>query len=472
MGFQGIIERWGQTVRVLGVALVGASLAILVAGSVQAPVGPFDTTVSARPALTGETLVRLAPLGTIGIDTHDSPMRLTLRVDELRLAEAERIAENPEVLESLEGDIATDARRALARLAWRSAFVAVIGGAIAGFAVMPRLRSLVFGAGMGAALAGVLGAATYVTFDAEAVAEPEYSGLLTVAPTAVGDVEGIVDRFGEYQAQLTDLVGNVVTLYRTAQGLPTFGAGDDTVRVLHVSDIHLNPQAFEVIELLVDQFEIDAVADTGDTTDWGSEPETRLLDRIGDIGIPYVWVRGNHDSRATQRAIAEQPNAVVLDDEGGTVVGLRFWGAADTRFTPNKDQRSGKDAERTRAEEMAVDIAEEITTDQPPAIDVAMVHDPRMAGELDGEVPLVLAGHTHHAREEALGSTRVLVEGSTGGAGLRGLQNEDPEPLTATVLYFDPDTDELVAYDRITIDGLGETGARIDRHVIDRDPDD
>lgn len=461
-----------NALRSTGLALLGAALAIVVAGNVHAPIGPFDTTLSARPALSGETLVRLAPLGTIEIDTHDSPIGLTLRVDELRLAEAERIAADPGVLESLEDDIAADARRALERVALRSALVAIIGGAVAGFAASPGLRSLVSGAATGAVLVGMLGAATYATFDAEAVAEPEYSGLLTVAPTAVGDVEGIVESFGRYQAQLTDLVGNVVTLYRTAQGLPTFAADDDTVRVLHVSDIHLNPQAFDVIELLVGQFDIDAVADTGDTTDWGTQPETRLLDRIGDIDVPYVWVRGNHDSGTTQRKIAEQPNAVVLDGDAETVAGLRFWGTADTRYTPNKDQESGKDVERALAEAAAVEVADELALDRRPPIDVVMVHDPRMAAELGDEVPLVLAGHTHNAKETSLGSTRVLVEGSTGGAGLRGLQDDDPEPLTATLLYFDPDTNELIAYDRITIDGLGETGVRIDRHVIDLDRDD
>ncbi|MDE0802249.1 MAG: metallophosphoesterase [Acidimicrobiales bacterium] len=449
-------------------ALVGAGIAVVVAGSVQVPFGPFDTTLSARPALSGETLVRLAPLGTIELDTHDAPIGLTLRVDELRLTEAERIAADPAVLESLEDDIAADARHALERIALRCAVVAVIGGALFGFAASPRLRSLAHGAATGAAFAGVLGTATFITFDADAVAEPEYSGLLTVAPTAVGDVEGIVDRFGEYQAQLTDLVGNVVTLYRTAQGLPTFGADDDTIRVLHVSDIHLNPQAFDVTELLVEQFDIDAVADTGDTTDWGSDPETRLLDRIGDLDVPYVWVRGNHDSSATQRAIAAQPNAVVLDGEAATVAGLRFWGTADTRYTPNKEQESGPEVEESLAEAAASDAARELEEAQPPAVDVALLHDPRTAADIGGDVPLVLAGHTHEAKERSIGATRLLVEGSTGGAGLRGLQAEDPEPLTATVLYFDPDTNELVAYDRITIDGLGETGARIDRHVVDR----
>ena len=458
--------------RLLAFGLAGAAVALFVAGDVHARIGPFDTTVSARPSLGGYTAVRLAPLGSIELDTHDAPLGLELRVDELRLDEAERIASDPSVLESLEDDIAADARAALLLIAVRGLLVAAIGGSVAAFAASPHLRSLVFGAATGAGLAMVLGIATAASFDTDAVGEPEYSGLLTVAPTAVGDVEGVVDRFGEYRAQLSELVGNVVTLYRAAQGLPTFDPDDGTIRVLHVSDIHLNPQAFDLIELLVDQFGIDAVADTGDITDWGTEPEARLVSRIEDVGVPYVWVRGNHDSATTQRAVAAQSNAVVLDGDPATVVGLRFWGVADTRYTPNKDQPTGQDAERDQAEAAAPRVTEQLAADEPPDVDVVLVHDARLAETIGGEVPLVLAGHTHNAREDSIGSTRLLIEGSTGGAGLRSLRGDEPEPLTCTVLYFDPATDQLVAYDRITVRGLGETGVRIDRHVIDDTTDD
>jgi predicted phosphodiesterase len=309
-----------------------------------------------------------------------------------------------------------------------------------------------------------------VTFDANAVAEPQYSGLLTIAPTAVGDVEGVLERFDDYQAQLTDLVGNVANLYGAAQGLPTFDPDDGTVRVLHVSDIHLNPQAFDLVEVVVDQFEIDAIADTGDTTDWGTEPETRLVDRIQGLGVPYVWVRGNHDSATTQKAVAAQDNAVVLDGDPVNVAGIRFWGVPDRRYTPNKDQPTGQDAERDEAEAVAPAVAKRLAVDEGPPVDVVLVHDARMAAELGGEVPLVLAGHIHEPREDSIGETRLLLEGSTGGAGLRGLQGDEPEPLTCTVLYFDREDDRLVAYDRITLRGLGETAARIQRHVVD-DPE-
>jgi predicted phosphodiesterase len=460
-------HRLAARLRLVAFALAGAALGLSVAGEVDAKVGPFDTTVSARPSVAGYTAVRLAPLGSIELDTHDAPLGLELRVDELRVDEAERIARDPTVLDSLEDDIANDARRALLHVALRGLLVAIVGGCVAAFAAAPRLRSVVFGAATGAALAASLGVATTVSFDTDAVAEPRYSGLLTVAPTAVGDVEGVVDRFGEYRAQLTELVGNVVTLYRAAQGLPTFDPDDGTVRVLHVSDIHNNPQAFDLIDLLVEQFEIDAVADTGDITDWGTEPETRLLDRIESVGVPYVWVRGNHDSATTQRAVAGQPNAVVLDGDAATVADLRLWGVPDTRYTPNKDQPTGRDVERDQAEAVAPGIAALLADDEPPEVDIVLVHDQRMARELSGDVPLVLAGHAHAAHEEEIDGTRLLVEGSTGGAGLRSLRGEEPEPLSCTVLYFDRGTERLVAYDRITVRGLGETGARIERHVLD-----
>jgi hypothetical protein len=78
----------------------------------------------------------------------------------------------------------------------------------------------------------------------------------------------------------------------------------------------------------------------------------------------------------------------------------------------------------------------------------------------------VLAGHTHRAREGRIGrSTRLLVEGSTGGGGLRALQGDEPVPLSASVLYFDRATGDLVAYDRVTVRGLDGAGVTIDRHL-------
>jgi hypothetical protein len=103
-----------------------------------------------------------------------------------------------------------------------------------------------------------------------------------------------------------------------------------------------------------------------------------------------------------------------------------------------------------------------------------MVHAPGQAGPLDGIVPLVVAGHTHEREVTQLeNGTVLMVQGSTGGAGLRALEGEFPEPLTCTVLYVDPATGQLRAYDEITLGGLGETEVTIQRTVVPTDlPDD
>jgi predicted phosphodiesterase len=453
--------------RIVAGALVGAMVVLALAGRTSAPVGPFDATLSVRPSWGGETTVLLAPLGRIRLDTHDAPVGLVLRVDELRLAEAERYAEDPSLLAGVGDDLSDDVRSAVRALLLRCLLAGAGGGvvgALIGRSRRPSWRTPLVGVVVGGVLvAGTAGAAA-ATFRDEAISEPQYTGLLTIAPTAVGDARSIVENFGRYRVQLAELVGNVATLYQAAQGLPDLEPGEETVRVLHVSDVHLNPQAFDVMRLLVDQFDLDAVLDTGDITDWGSEPEAAFLAEIATLDVPYVWVRGNHDSMATQAAVAAQPNAVVLDGgEAVDVRGLQLWGIGDPRYTPDKDQPTGGEVEQEAAEAFAPEVDGLLPDD----VDVALVHDARAAGELGGDVALVLSGHTHRAREGRIGrATRLLVEGSTGGGGLRGLQGEEPTPLASSVLYFSPESGALLAYDRVTVRGLGQAGVTIERHVV------
>jgi predicted phosphodiesterase len=502
---------WGPRVRLVVFAVAGAVLAVVVAGRIGAQVGPFDTTFSVRPSIHGYSLVRLAPLGTIELDTHDWPLALDVRVDEIGVAAAERIADNPRSVERLGDEVAAEVRDALRQLALRCAAVAVVGGVLGAVAARLDWRSGLVGGAAGALLVAAVGGGTAATFDADAVAEPRYTGLLTMAPRAVGNIETVIDRYGEYRIQLSDLVGNVATLYLAGENLPTFSPDADTIRILHVSDVHLSPQAFDLMRQVSDQFGVDAIVDTGDLTDWGTRPETRFVDEIGRLDVPYVYVRGNHDSRRIESAVGRQPNAVVLDGDAATVAGLRFWGFGDPRYTPDKDAEAAAEPEKDRAEAVAPTVAEGVLEAAPPPVDVLLVHDERVAGDVGGLVPLVLSGHAHNPRQdviepagedddrvegtddgtdtavdgtgddgsddgaagEALSDRRgigeptiLLVEGSTGGAGLRGLQGDEPEPLAASVLYFDAETRRLLAYDRLTVKGLGESGATIDRHVV------
>lgn len=78
----------------------------------------------------------------------------------------------------------------------------------------------------------------------------------------------------------------------------------------------------------------------------------------------------------------------------------------------------------------------------------------------------MLAGHTHEREVTEQDGTRLMVQGSTGGAGLRALEGETPTPVQMTVLHLDETDGRLQAHDEITLGGLGLTDARIRRQVV------
>jgi predicted phosphodiesterase len=455
-------SRWALRVVV---ALTGALVAVLLFGRISAPIGPFDATLAFRPG-TGGAAVAVPPLGGLRVDAYEGPLRLDIQLQRVDQERARALATDPVRLSGVVDQVSDDLRGAVVRLAWTTAGVALAGAAVTSLVVLRRRREPLIAVGVtGALLVGTVGLGA-ATWRPEALSQPTYTGLLVNANSLIGSAEDIVARFDAYRASLEDLVANVGNLYATISALPAPRGTDDSVALLHVSDIHLNPAGFDLMRQVADQFEVDAVLDTGDITDWGSEPENRLITSVGDLDVPYVFIRGNHDSAATSSLIAEQPNAVVLGGAVTTVAGLVVAGVPDPRFTPDKstgDDDAGDEVLVNSGEALA-----EVIEEQPERPAIAMVHDPKQAPPLDGLVDVVLAGHTHDREVSELeDGTLLMVQGSTGGAGLRALEGEYPEPLTCTVLYLDPDTGQLQAYDDITLGGLGETEVTIQRVVVD-----
>jgi predicted MPP superfamily phosphohydrolase len=445
-------------------ALGGALIAVLLFARVQAPIGPFDATLAFRPAA-GGAQVAVAPLGELTVDVYDGPLRLDIALQRVDQDRARTLATDPVRLAGVVDQVSDDLRDAVVELVWKTVLIALAGAAVTSAVVWRRRWEPAIAAGMtGVVLLGTagLGAATWRP---EALSQPRYTGLLVNANSLIGSAEDLVARFDAYRASLEDLVANVGTLYSAISALPAPGGTEDTVALLHVSDLHLNPAGFDLVRQVAQQFQVDGVLDTGDITDWGSQPENQLINTVGALDVPYVYIRGNHDSATTAALIAAQPNATVLDDSATEVAGLTVVGMPDPRFTPDKstgDDGAGEDVLVASGEELAEFVG---TLPSPPAI--ALVHDPKQATPLDGAVPVVLAGHTHQRKVTTLDDgTLLMVEGSTGGAGLRGLQGEYPEPLTCTVLYLDRGTGELRAYDEITLGGLGETEVTIQRTVV------
>lgn len=450
----------------IAVVVLGAWLGLLVVGNVRVPVGPMDTTMTLRPSFTGGTKINVSPLGALQLDSHLAPVRLDVNVDQLDPERAQALVDHPERLSGLQEEVTEDITRGTVDLAVRSCVAVVTGATALGLVIYRRPRRALAAGGLALSLLAVSGGSAFATWNPDSVLEPKFSGLLSSAPSLVGDARSIVTEFDVYQKELARLVTNVTKLYDATSTLPTYQPDPTTIRVLHVSDIHLNPASWKIITSLVEQYQVDVIVDSGDTMDHGTAAENGFLNPIEDLGAPYVWVRGNHDSRVTQRYLEGLKNVHVLDEgRAVTIAGLRFAGMGDPQFTPDRSKKEGaEESQELAGARFASALRDQRTAGT--AVDVAVIHEPSAAREVDGTVPLVLAGHLHHEENELMEyGTRLRVEGSTGGSGLRAVEGEYPDPIEASILYFDRDTRRLQAWDSIELGGLGLTTAEVSRHL-------
>jgi predicted MPP superfamily phosphohydrolase len=474
-----VSRRVARGVVMLVVTLVGMTVGLLVGGHTSSDVGPFHAQFSLVPSLSGDTEVDIPPLGSLVLDSHDGPLHLVINLGSLDKARTQQLIRNPNGLTDAGQDAIGDLKRGVTGLAVRSGIAVLLGGLLAGALVYRRPRRVLLVGGLCLALIGGTAGWTAATFRPDSIEEPRYEGLLTMAPSVVGDARSIVNSYGHYASELQALVDNVAKLYGTLNSLPVYQPSGDVTRVLHISDMHLNPSAWEVIDTVVQQYHIDLIVDTGDIVDWGSTQEDAYFAHIHTFKIPYVYIRGNHDSAATAAAVAKQ-GAIVLENQVRTVDGITFAGIGDPRFTPDKETEPANpkdpepknkdvtDSGQTLADTIdSYDATRQATGNTVnPLVDVAMVHDPLAAGPLDGHVPLVLAGHLHKREVQQLSDdTLLMVQGSTGGAGLRGLQQKTPTPLDLSVLYFDPQH-KLQAYDDISVGGTGRSEVTLQRHIV------
>jgi predicted MPP superfamily phosphohydrolase len=467
-------RQFGAALAIIGVAVVGVILGTLLGARTKADIGPFRAQMQLTPSLVGGTEVQVPPLGSLHLDSHEGPAHLTVRFDELDQRRTEALINDPNGVSRASEGAVGDATRGAIRLGLRTLGATVLTAMALGALVFRDVRRVAWCGAFALAITMSSLASAVGTYRVNAIEEPRYEGLLVNAPAVLGDARRINKRYDAYAAQLQGLVNNVSQLYTVISTLPVFQAEPGTTRVLHVSDLHLNPTAWSVMKTVVEQFDIDLVVDTGDITDWGSEPEASFVSAIRDLRVPYVYVRGNHDSAVTAAAVARQPNAIVLDNSVRVVAGLTVAGIGDPRFTPDKEtwpegsseSRQGVERLNASGEQLAATIAK-----APFGVDVALVHDPASAGGLSGACPLVLAGHLHHREVRMLGQvpgkmpTQLLVAGSTGGAGLRGIREKEPPPLSMSVLYFDP-ARSLKAYDDIEVGGTGRAQVTLERHVV------
>lgn len=458
------------------VAVLGGIVGLLLVPATTVEVGPLTASVHLRPSLSSQTVILLPPVGEVAFDSHTAPVRIEARVKGVDVEKAEALFYADSGFAELQQSAPEAITAAAAKNAALNALFAAAGAGLAVGLTFRRVRRALVAGGSAVAVVGASMAATTATFSPESLSQPKFEGLLSQAAYIADLGQGKVIDYQSYRDTLAEFVGQVSALYIAADSLPVGLDQENLITVLHVSDIHDNPQAYDVIEQLHTQFAIDVVIDTGDIVSWGTPLENELLHSIGTLDVPYVYISGNHDGAAAAATIESQPNATVVDNEVVEVAGLRIGGIGDPRFAADDDSdaggwREGDEAVIASAFQLGDTI--EAFDDEHPAepVDIALFHDPTKPEGLLGRAPLVLSGHMHTSKVELDrdgSGTDWLTVGSTGGALASGgvapvLQGDDPLDLTARMLYFDQNTRRLVAYDDIVMGGLGLVSVSIQR---------
>jgi predicted phosphodiesterase len=425
----------------------------------EVTVGPARIRLEAHAALAGSSRLAAPPFGSVSARTHQGPLAFRATIDDVDVKRLGRLLEGPNPsgpggprlaeLEATLGPLEDQARGAATGFVARIAVLGLAGGLAAVVVFRRRTRRRLLRCGLGGLLATVvlLGPAL-ATYDLAAFREPRYDGALEYAPALIGDVRTGLDRLRTLREEMVRIGRNLDRAYAALASPVGEVDGDGIVRVLHISDLHLNPAGFDLAERLADQFDVAAVVDTGDMGTWGLPREPQVAANIGRFDVPYLFVKGNHDDADMVKAVAANDNARVLDGSGAEVAGIRFFGVADPTFTPGKGYQVEEFEDLKVARSVGVGDALDRQALRP---DVLLVHDGRLAAYARGHVATVLEGHLHRFGTEVTNGTRTLQAGTTGAGGPDNFRAADPPPAEAQVVYFDPVTRRPVAVDRITV---------------------
>jgi predicted phosphodiesterase len=443
----------------VAIGIVGSWVGMALWGSTTSEMGPFQVRISAQFG-PGATDIVLPPLGQLIAHTHEAPLRIRATLLDVRINELTDALTNGGV-SALADRVAMAADRAVRFLAMRILLVGVATAlALATLAFRRDRRSIGIAALSAVVAIGGTEVVAIATFDSDAFRAPTYSGSLALAARVIPPVR-TVERIDAYQEQLARVIDGAIGAYTSIQTNEIGGEGE--IRVLHIGDIHLSPLGFDFARQIASGFDVDFVVDTGDTTSWGTEPEDFVIQDIASFGRPYVWVRGNHDSRRLQVELSRIDNVHVLDGDTVLLHGLRIYGLGDP-IPPSITRQVPDDVFEARIRAQGDRVLSDLAS--LPPVDVIAVHDDRMAEAAAGRVPLVLSGHFHQEQVRVIDGTLFLRVGTTGGSALTTFEPDVRIPLTAEVLYFAPGSPpNLIAYD--VIEQSVKTGSlTVTRHTI------
>ncbi len=415
-------------------ALLGGAFSVTFFGAQTFHWQAFAVNVGIRPAWRGQTRLVFTPLGEIRAFTHHAPLLLQVSLQAVNVEQLHSLLAHQQAPAALESAFTQWAQRQLAGFSRHEVLCGLMGGLLAPVLLRARRAREWLAAGLigGGSVAGALLLSLH-TFDRRAFDNLTYVGSLRQAGTVISLARTAFGSAQVLNERLRLVAANVNTLYGRINAMSGADDSGPTLRILHISDIHNNPAAVGFVQELAARFDVQAVIDTGDLTDFGTPVEARLTHGLGLLRVPHVFVAGNHDSQATLHALAGSGNTVILNGQLVHVAGLTLLGLPDP-----SSAREGVGSVDTPVAALAAAgarlAADVHALPQPP--DIVCVHNPAQADPVLGKVPLVLCGHLHHAYVTRSGMTVLCNAGTTGGAGLRYFDRSEGVPLSAAVLTF------------------------------------
>lgn len=453
-------SRWGIAAWVLVATLVAVPLLY----QSSARLGPGTVAASLRPALSGGTELSLPPVGAIDAPTHRAPVHFAIELREVdvldTISSGDDASDAGELADAVEQEIRSDLGGAVARLVGQLLVVAAVVGVVAAgcFPGRRSLRRVAGAAAFAPAVVVLLVAPAVIGFDVQAFREsPTFSGPLASADRLLSRVGSLETRFGSVDSRAKVISERLAGLYSSTVN-DRIARSDGQVTLLHVSDLHLNAVGMALARNLAEQFDVDAVVDTGDITSFGFAPESEFLDQLDGFEVPYVLIAGNHDSQEIRDQLAADDRVVYLDDASTEVAGLTIAGIEDPTQTALR--RIPADELRATYEAQAPQIRALIRRTDP---DLLLLHNPVMAPPAIGKAPVVASGHIHRSRFEISDGTVLTVVGSSGANGVDNLFVDRDAPYEFQLLRFEGR--RLVAVDTVRV-ASGDGSFELSRRLI------
>lgn len=431
-------------------ALLGAMLAVWLLGPAKLEIEGIEFKIGLSPARSGISELHLPPFGLVEAETHHGPVKLFISLEQIRSETLKSHIDNMPDQELLVKQLQSGIRERIKAFAWRQVAVAFLGAFLLLQLIWrpPLFKSLLHTT-MATLLLLLILFGMFRSYDTSAFREPEYKGVLSMAPVAVKFASDSLGDLQKLRDNTRQIVASLSQLFSGTNGLAPIANPEEqekVVKILLISDIHSNPVGIALAKSLATRFKADFVINAGDLTDMGSPLETAITQELDTVGIPQLFVGGNHDTPETINFVSDLPDSRILDGEMINLKGIRVLGFADPLSVLPEVEYEDPAEEQANLEELMNRIKEKIAADGRP--DILVVHNSLLGRELRPLADLVVAGHDHRARIEK-GPDGVLVNpGTTGASGWRGLYSEKGVSYSAAIAYLLPDTG-LLAIDMI-----------------------